>query len=235
MLDVDGSIDTTIERATRLHETGFRSMRASQIFGPDTLTVLAVVGRELDDVDFGTAVVPIQPRHPSMLAAQARTMQEAIKGTLSLDIGLSHQVIVEGLWGISFDKPASYMREYLEALEPTLRGASVNVQGTRVGAVSMSAVGPAETRAPGLPVAALGPKMLHVAGTMSDGTVVWKTGRKTIASHIVPLLREEATTAGRPEPRVVCGLPITVTSDVSGARGSMRRTQSMARSPVTSR
>ncbi|MBW4079373.1 MAG: TIGR03564 family F420-dependent LLM class oxidoreductase, partial [Acidobacteria bacterium] len=190
----------------------------SQIFGPDTLTVLAMIGRELRDVDFGTSVVPVQPRHPSMLAAQARTVQEAIGGGLSLGVGLSHQVVVEGLWGISFDRPASYMHEYVSALAPLLRGESVAVHGERVSAVATSAVGPKETRTPGLLIAALGPKMLEIAGSMTDGTVLWMTGRKTIASHISPLLREAAANAGRPEPRVVCALPIVVTDDVDGAR-----------------
>ncbi|MHB1087465.1 MAG: TIGR03564 family F420-dependent LLM class oxidoreductase [Acidimicrobiales bacterium] len=217
-LDTDGPFERTLARATRLRELGFTSMWSSQIFGPDTLTVLAMVGRELRDVDFGTSVVPIQPRHPSMLAAQARTVQEAIGGTLSLGIGLSHQVVVEGLWGISFEHPASYMHEYLSAIGPMLRGESVSVRGERVSAVATSAVGPKETRAPGLLVAALGPKMLEMAGSMTDGTVLWMTGRKTIASHISPLLRRAAANAGRPDPRVVCSLPIVVTNDPSGAR-----------------
>ncbi len=217
-LDTDGAFERTLARATRLREQGFRAMWSSQIFGPDTLTVLAMLGRELRDVDFGTAVVPVQPRHPSMLAAQARTVQEAIGGSLSLGIGLSHQVVVEGLWGISFDRPASYMHEYVSVLAPMLRGESVAVHGERVSAVAASAVGPKETRTPGLLIAALGPKMLEIAGSMTDGTVLWMTGRKTIASHISPLVREAAMKAGRPEPRVVCSLPIVVSDDVNAAR-----------------
>lgn len=217
-LDTDGPLERTLARATRLREQGFTSMWSSQIFGPDTLTVLAIIGRELRDVDLGTSVVPVQPRHPSMLAAQARTVQEAIGGKLSLGIGLSHQVIVEGLWGISFDRPASYMHEYISALAPMLRGESVAVRGERVSAVAKSPVGPKETRTPGLLVAALGPKMLEMAGSMTDGTVLWMTGRKTIASHISPLIRAAATQAGRPDPRVVCALPISVTNDRNGAR-----------------
>ena len=217
-LDTDGPLERTLARATRLREQGFRSMWSSQIFGPDTLTVLAIVGRELRDVDLGTSVVPVQPRHPSMLAAQARTVQEAIGGSLSLGIGLSHQVVVEGLWGISFDRPASYMHEYLSALAPMLRGEKVAVHGERVSAVATSSVGPKETRTPGLLVAALGPKMLSMAGSMADGTVLWMTGPKTIASHISPVIREAAAQAGRADPRVVCSLPICVTSDAEGAR-----------------
>ncbi|HEY5265237.1 MAG TPA: TIGR03564 family F420-dependent LLM class oxidoreductase [Acidimicrobiales bacterium] len=217
-LDADGPIDKTLERAHRLHDRGFRSLWSSQIFGPDTLTVLAIVGRELPDLDLGTSVVPIQPRHPSMLAAQARTVQDAIGGHLSLGVGLSHQVVVEGLWGISFDKPGTYMSEYIDALAPMLRGEKVNVQGERVKAVTMSALGPKEVATPSLLIAALGPKMLDIAGSRTDGTVLWMTGPKTIAAHIAPTIRAAAEKAGRPAPRVVCSLPIAVTSDIAGAR-----------------
>jgi F420-dependent oxidoreductase-like protein len=217
-LDTDGPFEKTLARAKRLHDRGFQSLWSSQIFGPDTLTVLALVGHELPDLDLGTSVVPIQPRHPSMLAAQARTVQEAIGGRLSLGVGLSHQVVVEGLWGISFDRPANYMAEYLAALAPMLRGENVNAQGDRVKAIAMSPLGPKEVATPSLLIAALGPKMLKLAGTLTDGTVLWMTGPKTIAAHIVPTVRAAAEAAGRLEPRVVCALPITVTSDVEGAR-----------------
>src|ERR1035438_5559985 len=91
-MDVDGPLEKTLERAAGLRERGFTRMWSSQIFGPDTLTVFAVVGREYRGLDLGTAVVPIQTRHPTMLAAQARTVQEAIGGRLSLGIGLSHKI-----------------------------------------------------------------------------------------------------------------------------------------------
>lgn len=217
-LNTDGPLEKTLESATKLRALGFNSMWSSQIFGPDTLTQLAVVGRELPDVDFGTSVVPIQPRHPSMLAAQARTVQDAIGGHLSLGIGLSHQVVVEGLWGISFERPATYMKEYLDALVPMLAGENVNAQGERVKVLTMSPVGPKEVTTPSILIAALGPRMLEIAGSMTDGTVLWMTGRKTIGEHISPSIRAAAEEAGRPAPRVVAALPITVTNDIAGAR-----------------
>ena len=130
-LNTDGSLNNTVAEAKELRDLGFTSLWASQIFGPDTLTAFAVVGREVPEVDLGTAVVPIQPRHPSMLAAQARTVQEAIGGHLTLGIGLSHQIVVESLWGLPFDRPATYMHEYLDALMPMLRGETVMAQGER--------------------------------------------------------------------------------------------------------
>ena len=223
-LDVDGPVEETIERARDLAARGLTSLWASQIFGPDTLTVLALVGHALPEVDLGTAVVPIQPRHPTMLAAQARTVQDAIGGRLSLGVGLSHQVVVEGLWGLPFDRPASYMREYLAALAPLLRGEVVAVAGERVLVTTTGPLGPRDVTTPSLLVAALGEKMLALAGAVADGTVLWMTGPKTIAGHIVPRLSEAAASAGRPQPRVVCSAPVVVTHDVPAARERINKT-----------
>ncbi|MGB8198055.1 MAG: TIGR03564 family F420-dependent LLM class oxidoreductase [Acidimicrobiales bacterium] len=214
-LHVDGPLDESLERAAALRERGFTRMWSSQIFGPDTLTVFAVIGREYPDLDLGTSVVPVQPRHPTMLAAQARTVQEAIGGRLSLGVGLSHKVTVEGMWGLSFERPAQYMGEYLKILGPLLRGEKVSEHGERVSTTTLGALGPRDVRTPALLVAALAPKMLEMAGTLTDGTLTWMTGINTIATHVVPTINAAATSAGRPAPRIVCSLPISVTSNVA--------------------
>jgi 5,10-methylenetetrahydromethanopterin reductase len=223
-LDVDGPLDKTLERATQLRAKGFTRMWSSQIFGPDTLTVLAIVGHELRDLDLGTSVVPIQTRHPTMLAAQARTVQDAIGGRLSLGIGLSHKVTVENLWHLSFERPAHYMGEYLAALAPMLRGEKIDVTGERVGATTFGALGPKEVETPSLLMAALAPKMLEFAGTYADGTLTWMTGVKTIAEHVVPTINAAAEKAGKSTPRVVCSLPISVTNDVGDTRENVNKT-----------
>lgn len=212
-LDTGGTIDDVVDRARTLREAGVTALWASQIFGPDTLTTLAIVARELSGIDVGTGVIPVQPRHPTMLAAQARTVQGAIRGHLSLGVGLSHQVVVEGMWGISFERPGAFMREYLSTLAPLLRGEPVNEHGERVSAVTTGPLGPANATAPSLLVAALGPKMLELAGSLTDGTVLWMTGPRTIRSHIAPLITRAAQESGRGAPRIVCSLPIAVTSD----------------------
>ncbi len=222
-LDVDGPVDKAIERASQLRSLGFTRMWSSQIFGPDTLTVLAIVGRELPDLDLGTAVVPIQTRHPTMLAAQARTVQDAIGGRLSLGIGLSHKATVEGMWHLSFERPAQYMAEYVATLAPLLRGEKIDVTGERVGATTFGALGPKEVETPSLLLAALAPKMLETAGTHADGTLTWMTGVATIADHVVPTINAAALRAGKPAPRVVCSLPISVTKDVRDTREQVNK------------
>jgi F420-dependent oxidoreductase-like protein len=182
----------------------------------DALTALAVAGREVPGIELGTAVVPTYPRHPAMLAAQALTTQAIIGGRLALGIGLSHQVVIESMFGLSFDKPARHMREYLEILVPLVHSGSVSFAGeTLTGHVGLDVKG--ATPFPIL-VAALGTKMLELAGTVADGTLTWMTGPATIESHIVPTITVAAERAGRPAPRVGVGLPVCVTDDEAAAR-----------------
>jgi F420-dependent oxidoreductase-like protein len=153
-----------------------------------------------------------------MLAGQAITTQMATGGRLALGIGLSHQIVVESMWGMSFDKPVRHMREYLSILRPLLYGESVSFRGESFstnGALSLQN----DHGAPPILVAALGTQMLNVTGRLADGTITWMTGPTTLAEHTVPTLRSAAAAAGRPEAvRVVAGFPVCVTDDASTAR-----------------
>src|SRR3974390_2491822 len=120
MLDDSRPIDDVVEEVRGLADAGLSSAWCSQIFGYDALTLLTVVGREVPGIELATGVVPVYPRHPQMLAQQAATVNEAVTGRLVLGIGLSHPVVVEGIWGMSYEKPVRYMREYLSILVPLL-------------------------------------------------------------------------------------------------------------------
>ncbi len=217
-LEMNGTMDEIVARARLLASTGVSSLWSSQIFGWDTMTVLAIVGREVPEVVLGTAVIPVHPRHPMMLAEQALTVQSACGGRLVLGIGLSHQVVVEGAWGYSFDKPARYMREYLSVLVPLLHGEQVSFNGEAIRTNTFGPLDVAPTPPPPVLVAALGPTMLRQAGAQADGTVTWMVGPVTVAKHIVPAITAAAADAGRPAPQVVVTLPVCVTDDSNGTR-----------------
>ncbi len=223
LIDVDQPVPEVVTQLRRLHEAGFDHAFAVQIFGPDALTLLAAAGPQVPGIGLGTGVVPVYPRHPMMLAQQALTVQAATDNRLLLGIGLSHQVVVEGAWGMSFAKPGSYMREYLASLMPMLRGETVNSQGEQVTTNAFLPITVPGATAPPVLVAALGPAMLKLAGTVADGTVTWMTGTETIASHVVPTIRAAAEEADRPEPRIAVSLPVSVTPDVDGAKERIRQ------------
>src|SRR5580693_2372150 len=132
MIETDKPVSDVVALLQRYKDVGLDHAFASQIFGPDALTLLAVAGSQVPGINLGTGVVPVYPRHPMMLAQQALTVQMATGNRLLLGIGLSHQIVVEGVWGMSFDKPASYMKEYLASLMPLLRGETVSSTGERV-------------------------------------------------------------------------------------------------------
>ncbi len=217
LIDVNGEMDDVIARAARVRDAGIDSAWVSQIFGFDALTLLAVVGREVPDIGLGTAVVPTYPRHPVVLATQALTTQAAVGGRLTLGIGLSHQMVIETVFGMSFDKPARHMREYLSILVPLLEGEPAAFSGETLRATTF---GPLDVTAPAPPVlvAALGPTMLGIAGRMASGTVTWMTGPDTLERHTVPTITRAAEAAGRPAPAVAAGLPVCVTDDAAAAR-----------------
>jgi F420-dependent oxidoreductase-like protein len=204
------------DQLRRAADDGFASAWMSNIFGLDALTALAVAGSQVPGIEVGTAVVPTYPRHPAVLAQQALTTALAIGGRLTLGIGLSHQIVIEDMYGYSFDKPARHMREYLSVLLPLLDGEQAAFDGDTVHA-HLGLSTPRVGRVPVL-LAALAPRMLELAGARTDGTVLWMTGPATVADYVVPAITAAATAAGRPSPRVVCTLPVCVTSDVAAAR-----------------
>ena len=196
---------------------GFSSAWISNIFGLEALTSLAVAGREVPDIELGTAVVPTYPRHPAVLAQQALTADLALGGRLTLGIGLSHQIVIQDMYGYSFDAPARHMREYLAVLLPLLAGEPAAFDGSTVHAhIGLST--PRSARKIPVLLAALAPRMLRLAGEQTDGTVLWMTGPATVRDYIVPAITAAATAAGRPSPRVVCALPVCVTDDPARAR-----------------
>jgi F420-dependent oxidoreductase-like protein len=207
---------TLADELRRAADDGFSSVWMSQIFGFDTLTAFAVAGSQVEGIELGTAVVPVYPRHPAALAQQALTVAAATGGRLTLGIGLSHKIVIEDMYGYSFDRPARYMREYLSVLMPLLDGQPVSFTGETASAHITLSV-PGSARVPVL-LAALAPRMLRLAGERAEGTVLWMTGPATIASHIVPTITAAAQAAGREPPRVVCLLPVCVTGDADAAR-----------------
>ena len=217
--------DGLIAFAKDVEEKGFPSVWMAHVFGLDAITAMALVGRETSRIELGTAVVPTFPRHPTAMAQQALTAGVACGGRFSLGIGLSHQVVIESMLGLSYEKPAVHMREYLEVLAPLLRGEAVRYEGERY----RVSAGLQVEGAPEVPllVAALGPVMLRVTARLAQGTITWMTGPKTLASHVVPTLREAASKAERPEPRVVAGFPVAVTDDVAKARERVASTLQM--------
>jgi F420-dependent oxidoreductase-like protein len=189
---------------------GFASIWVSQVPGDfDAFTAITLMGRATDRIELGTAIVPIQTRHPIAMAQEALSNQAVCAGRFTLGLGTSHHWIIEGMLGLPYERPAQQMRNYLQVLNAALRGpGSVDVEndGYRVHSpIDVTDRGPNPVL-----LAALGPVMLRIAGEHTSGTILWMADERAVAEHVVPRITKAAAEAGRPAPRVIAGVPVAI-------------------------
>ncbi|TDO57470.1 F420-dependent oxidoreductase-like protein [Kribbella sp. VKM Ac-2571] len=216
-IDEEGqAIDEIGAAAKAAEDAGIDRIWFSQRLGWDALTLIAGVAPYTSTIGYAVGVVPVYPRHPLALAAQALSVQVLTGSRLTLGIGSSHPHVVEGMLGLSMDRPAAYVREYIEALGPLLAGEPTDYVGERLTARGHVDIAGAET--PELILAALGPRMLKTAGELTAGTTTSWAGPEVIENFIRPTIDRAATAAGRPQPQVVAGVCVAVTDDPDATR-----------------
>ena len=218
-----GSLEAVVDGIRRAETDGFPIVWTHQAHGPDPFVAMAVAARDAARIEIGTALVPAVLRHPQALAAEVLTTQAALSGRLTLGLGMSHPHVVEGRLGMSYARPAQFMREYLDALLPLLRGEGADVRGERMTMVGgLMDVGGIEP--PPVLLGALAPHMLALAGRLTDGTITAASGPLGLAEHVVPTISKAAADAGRPPPRIIAALVVCITDDPEGARQRIEAT-----------
>ena len=219
--DTKNVVDELVIQAGEAIGAGLSSVWFSQLFEHDAITLAALAGRELPEIEVGTAVVPLYPRHPLLLASQAQTAQAATGGRFTLGVGLGVRSLLEPAYGFEYPPPILYLREALTVLRQVLVGERPDFDGE-----TLTACPPLPTAVAGggdipLIVAAMGPQALRVAGELADGTLTYLAGPRALSTHIVPILTRAAASAGRPAPRVIAAVPAVVTDDVETVRQIM--------------
>jgi F420-dependent oxidoreductase-like protein len=199
---------------------GFFSIWIPQIPGYlDAMTAIALAGRVTERIEIGTAVVPIQTRHPISMAQQALTTQLACGGRFALGLGPSHHWIVQDQLGLAYERPAHLVRSYLEVLDKAFTGPGpVDVENDQFRVHSPMDV--ADVTPMPVLIAALAPVMLRIAGEHTSGTILWMADERAIGEYVVPRITKAASEAGRPPPRIVAGVPVALCpdSEVAAAR-----------------
>ena len=212
-------VQDLISRAQDAEQAGFTTVWVPQLPDDfDALTAAALMGHGTERVELGTAVVPVQPRHPLTLAQQALSTQAACAGRFVLGIGPSHHWVIADMLGLPYEKPAHVVRHYLEVLNAAFAGPGrVDVDNEQFRVHSPLDV---TDLSPPILLAALAPVMLRLAGEFASGTILWMADERAIGDHVVPRITKAAAEAGRPAPRVVAGVPVTLcrTDEVDAVR-----------------
>jgi F420-dependent oxidoreductase-like protein len=211
-----GRYGTKVERmvadAQWAEDAGMDSIWVPQVPDDfDALTAVTVIAANTSRVEIGTAVVPVQPRHPVALAQQVLSTQAVCEGRLTLGLGVSHHWIIEEMLGLPYHRPLATMAAYLDVLDQALAGpGTVEVDNALFHIAQPLAITDVPTS---VMLAALGPKMLELAGSRTDGTILWMADERAIESHVVPNLTRAAEAAGRPSPRIQAGIPVCLCRD----------------------
>ena len=214
----EGGLNDVIDLAKKAEELGLDSVWLANIFSYDAISTMALIGRETNTIHLGTAVTPTYPRHPVAMAQQALTTAAASDNRFTLGIGLSHKLVIEDMFGLSYSKPIRHMKEYLGVLMPLLRGESANFDGQEYNVHGVQFNVPEAKEVP-VVIAALGPQMLKLAADMVDGTNTWMVGPNTMEQHILKTFED----AGKSNPTIVAGLPIVMTNNIDAARESIAK------------
>jgi F420-dependent oxidoreductase-like protein len=211
-------VDDVVAQATRAYELGVRQVWLSQNNDHDAIALAAVVGAAVPGLGVGTSVVPINPRHPLIVASLAQTAQAASHGNFSLGLGLGGHEPERQAFGTSWPNTITRLREHLTVLRSIFDTGAVDFSGTEISAQPGWPVRVAGGTPIPVYVAAMGPKALQVTGELADGTMPYLAGPRTIAEFIEPAIAKSSADAGRRNPRIVAQVPAIVSDDVDAAR-----------------
>lgn len=143
--------------AQEVEGLGYRMLWVGETFGRDPFAQLAAIGAATTTLGLASGIANIYNRHPQVMVQGATTVAELTGGRMTLGIGVSSPAIVNKIRGLDYDRPLSFLRTYLDAMDATRYGS----------------VAPPEP----VPVvlAALGPKMLELAAQRTAGAHPYNT------------------------------------------------------------
>jgi F420-dependent oxidoreductase-like protein len=206
-------VQRLIDDVNFAEEAGFATVWIPQVPDDfDAMTAATLAGTTTERIEIGTAVVPLQSRHPVALAQQALSTQAVCEGRFTLGIGPSHHWIINEMMGLPYERPAAVVRSYLDVFDAAFDGPGpVDVENEHFSIHNPLDITDISTN-PVL-IAALGPVMLRLAGERADGTILWMADERAIGDHIAPRINAAAESAGRPAPRIVAGVPVCLCRD----------------------
>ncbi|MDQ0378434.1 TIGR03564 family F420-dependent LLM class oxidoreductase [Amycolatopsis thermophila] len=215
--DETNYVDAIVAEAKQVAADGVRSVWFGQRFDYDAAALATVVGREVPDLTVGTSAIPIFGRHPLLISSQAQTAQAATHGRFQLGLALGAKDLLEGSFGLTYERPIARLREFLTVLRELFSTGTADFHGEVLTAAPPrpTTVAGAQPPVP-LLVAAMGPQALRATGELADGTLPFLAGPKVLDTEIVPAI----TAAADAPPRVIAFVAGVVTSDVERVRAN---------------
>lgn len=221
------TVDKIVLQAQQAEAEGFTSLWYASTVAGDPLVAMAMAGRATSSIELGTAVLQTYPCHPLLQANRVAAAANAIgRPGFTLGLGPSHEPVIRGVLGMSYDQPGRNTEEYLQIISQLLRGEEVDFDGHDWTTHSSDRMVHLDHPV-SLLLSALSPRMLRIAGQFADGVVLWMASASVIEARIAPRLHESARASNRPAPRIVAGLPVVVHHDIAEAHSAIASMSTM--------
>jgi len=127
-------VDDVVAQASRAYDLGVRQVWLGQQHDLDAIALAALVGSAVPGLGVGTSVVPINPRHPLIVASLAQTAQAASHGNFSLGLGLGAHAPERQAFGTSWPNTITRLREHLMVLRSIFDTGAVDFSGSEISA-----------------------------------------------------------------------------------------------------
>jgi len=185
----------TVDFARKTEKLGYGALWIPEAVGREPFAHSAYLAAHTEKIVFATGIANIWARDAITMSAASKTLAEISNGRFLLGIGVSHKPLVSNLRGHSYDKPYSYMKEYLPKMKSALYRAPMPKEEVPV------------------VIAALHPKMLQLAAAETSGTHTY---------FVPPEHTAKARAAIGSKPWICAAQAVILESDAAKARAMAR-------------
>ena len=191
--------------------------------GRDSLTQLASIATATSKIVAGTGILPIYSRTPLITAMSAAGLAAVSGGRFILGLEVGNRPATENGHGLRFSRPLDRLREMIYIVRRLLQGEEVTFQGKALYVTEASLGDAAPKEKVPIYIAALGPRMLRLAGEMADGVLLSWTASSYL-TEAIRQVREGAVSAGRdPDDVEIAGyVRVAVTDDLDAGRSALQ-------------
>lgn len=185
-LPLNQVLSDTVDVVSWAEENGFDDGWFSDPGAPDGLTTAAAISPFVKRLRIGTAIVPVYTRSPSVLAASADVIGQALPGRFVLGLGSSSEAIMQNFNGIKLEKPLTRVKETAIIIRSILRGDKTDFTDLQTQFSRGYFQEPSDSVIP-IYLAALRPKMIEMAAEYGDGVIfnLWpKTALRKMLEHV---------------------------------------------------
>lgn len=213
---------TAVDHVRVADELGYESAWVTDGIGRDAFVVLTAFAGATAQITLGTSIVTFYPRHPTVMARQALSLDEVSAGRFVLGIGTGHRNSMETQLGYTMGDALAATREYVDVLRQvfttgrvTHRGEFWNVDW------SYPLSRPRELR---IVLAALNPPLMELSGEIADGVVLWMASDSYVRDVVVPRVAAGRARVGKSLDGfdIIAPIPVAITDEVERAEAQLR-------------